>query len=144
MTDYGRVVQFGVFPEPVAARLDEILALVGIADRNGLDLVGIQDHPYQRRYLDTWMLVATVLARTERITVFSDVANLPLRPPAVMAKAAASLDVRGFQPSSQRVAVTGADRSGGQRMMVAVSSASSAPVWRAQARPAAVRARALP
>jgi alkanesulfonate monooxygenase SsuD/methylene tetrahydromethanopterin reductase-like flavin-dependent oxidoreductase (luciferase family) len=93
MTDYGRVVQFGVFPEPVAARLDEILTLVGIADRDGLDLVGIQDHPYQRRYLDTWMLVATVLARTERITVFSDVANLPLRPPAVMAKAAASLDV---------------------------------------------------
>lgn len=93
MTDYGRVVQFGVFPEPVAARLDEILALVGIADRDGLDLVGIQDHPYQRRYLDTWMLMATVLARTGRITVFSDVANLPLRPPAVMAKAAASLDV---------------------------------------------------
>lgn len=45
MTDYGRVVQFGVFPEPVAARLDEILALVEIADRDGLDLVGIQDHP---------------------------------------------------------------------------------------------------
>ena len=93
MTDYGRVVQIGVFPEPVAARLDEILALVGIADRDGLDLVGIQDHPYQRRYLDTWMLMATVLARTGRITVFSDVANLPLRPPAVMAKAAVSLDV---------------------------------------------------
>jgi alkanesulfonate monooxygenase SsuD/methylene tetrahydromethanopterin reductase-like flavin-dependent oxidoreductase (luciferase family) len=93
MTDYGRVVQFGVFPEPVAARLDEILALVGIADRDGLDLVGIQDHPYQRRYVDTWMLMATVLARTGRITVFSDVANLPLRPPAVMAKAAVSLDV---------------------------------------------------
>ncbi len=50
----------------------------------------------------------------------------------------------GFQPSSQRVAVTGADRSGGQRMMVAVSSASSARVWRAQARPPAARARALP
>ena len=59
MTDYGRVVQFGVFPQPVAARLDEILTLVGIADRDGLDLVGIQDHPYQRRYLDTWMLMAT-------------------------------------------------------------------------------------
>jgi hypothetical protein len=51
---------------------------------------------------------------------------------------------RGFQPSSQRVAVTGADASGGQRIMVAVSSASWAPVWRAQARLAAARARALP
>ena len=29
MTDYGRVVQFGVFPEPVAARLDEIHTVVG-------------------------------------------------------------------------------------------------------------------
>jgi alkanesulfonate monooxygenase SsuD/methylene tetrahydromethanopterin reductase-like flavin-dependent oxidoreductase (luciferase family) len=38
-------------------------------------------------------MIATVLARTERVTVFPDVANLPLRPPAVMAKAAASLDV---------------------------------------------------
>jgi len=93
MTDYGRAVQFGVFPEPATARLDEILAVVDVADRAGLDLIGIQDHPYQRRYLDTWMLMATVLARTERVTVFPDVANLPLRPPAVMAKAAASLEV---------------------------------------------------
>ena len=93
MTDYGRAVQFGVFPEPATARLDEILTLADIADRAGLDLIGIQDHPYQRHYLDTWMLIATVLARTERVTVFPDVANLPLRPPAVMAKAAASLDV---------------------------------------------------
>ena len=39
------------------------------------------------------MLIATVLARTERVTVFPDVANLPLRPPAVLAKASAGLDV---------------------------------------------------
>jgi alkanesulfonate monooxygenase SsuD/methylene tetrahydromethanopterin reductase-like flavin-dependent oxidoreductase (luciferase family) len=35
-----------------------------------------------------------LLAETKRISVFTDVANLPLRPPAVMAKAAASLDVQ--------------------------------------------------
>jgi alkanesulfonate monooxygenase SsuD/methylene tetrahydromethanopterin reductase-like flavin-dependent oxidoreductase (luciferase family) len=93
MSDYGRAVQFGVFPEPAAAQVNSIYTLADIADRTGLDLVGIQDHPYQRRYLDTWMLMATILARTERITVFPDVANLPLRPPAVMAKAAATLDV---------------------------------------------------
>ena len=46
MTDYGRAVQFGVFPEPATARLDEILAVVDVADRAGLDLIGIQDHPY--------------------------------------------------------------------------------------------------
>src|SRR5205814_6514889 len=34
-----------------------------------------------------------IAMRTERITVFPDVANVPLRPPAVMAKAAAKLDI---------------------------------------------------
>jgi alkanesulfonate monooxygenase SsuD/methylene tetrahydromethanopterin reductase-like flavin-dependent oxidoreductase (luciferase family) len=54
--------------------------------------VGIQDHPYQHHFFDTWSLIATLLAETKRISFFTDVANLPLRPPAVMAKAAASLD----------------------------------------------------
>jgi len=93
MSDYGRPIQFGVFPTPDAEKLEEVLTLARIADEQGLELIGIQDHPYQRRFLDTWMLLATVLARTERVRVFPDVANLPLRPPAVMAKAAASLDV---------------------------------------------------
>lgn len=35
-----------------------------------------------------------LLAETRRISFFTDVANLPLRPPAMMAKAAASLDVQ--------------------------------------------------
>src|SRR6266540_6200465 len=93
MTDYGLPVRFGVFPTPQAGTLDEVLALARIADESGLDLIGVQDHPYQRRFLDTWMLMAAILARTERVRVFPDVANLPLRAPAVMAKAAASLDV---------------------------------------------------
>lgn len=93
MTDYGRPVRFGVFPVPETEHLETVLTLARIADEEGLDLIGIQDHPYQRRYLDTWMLMATVLARTEHVTVFPDVTSLPLRPPAVLAKAAASLDV---------------------------------------------------
>jgi alkanesulfonate monooxygenase SsuD/methylene tetrahydromethanopterin reductase-like flavin-dependent oxidoreductase (luciferase family) len=93
MPDYGRALGFGVFPTPEAEKLEEVLALARVAEQEGLDYVGIQDHPYQRRFLDTWMLMATVLAGTERVRVFPDVANLPLRPPAVTAKAAASLDV---------------------------------------------------
>ena len=93
MPDYGRSLRFGVFPTPEAEKLEEVLTLARVADEEGLDYVGIQDHPYQRRFLDTWMLMATVLARTERVGVFPDVANLPLRQPAVLAKAAASLDV---------------------------------------------------
>jgi alkanesulfonate monooxygenase SsuD/methylene tetrahydromethanopterin reductase-like flavin-dependent oxidoreductase (luciferase family) len=93
MPDYGREIRFGVFPSPDAGKLDEVLTLARVADETGLEYVGIQDHPYQRRFLDTWMLMATVLAKTERVNVFPDVSNLPLRPPAVLAKAAASLDV---------------------------------------------------
>ena len=78
---------------PAAETLDRIRELVRAADEAALDVVGIQDHPYQRRFLDTWSLIPALLAVTQRVTFFTDVANLPLRPPAVMAKAAASLDV---------------------------------------------------
>jgi alkanesulfonate monooxygenase SsuD/methylene tetrahydromethanopterin reductase-like flavin-dependent oxidoreductase (luciferase family) len=84
---------FGIFPTPNADDRDQILEQVLIAERDGLDLVGIQDHPYQRRFLDTFSLIAFLAARTERIRFFPDVANLPLRQPAVMAKAAASIDL---------------------------------------------------
>jgi alkanesulfonate monooxygenase SsuD/methylene tetrahydromethanopterin reductase-like flavin-dependent oxidoreductase (luciferase family) len=55
--------------------------------------VGIQDHPYQRRFLDTFALIADLLARTSRLRFFPDVANLALREPTMLAKAAVSLDV---------------------------------------------------
>lgn len=93
--DYGREVAFGLFPSPGADPESRrtLWEQVFAADRGGLDYIGVQDHPYQRRHMDTWMLMATVLARTERVRVFPDVANLPLRPPAVLATSAASLDV---------------------------------------------------
>ena len=62
-------------------------------ERLDFDWVGIQDHPYQRRFVDTWALLAAIAVRTSRLRLFPDVANLPLRPPSVMAKAAASIDV---------------------------------------------------
>src|SRR3954466_1337014 len=82
---------FGIFPTPNAAERDEIAEQVMIAERAGLDLVGIQDHPYQRRFLETLSLIAFLAARTERVRFFPDVANLPLRQPAVLAKAAATI-----------------------------------------------------
>jgi alkanesulfonate monooxygenase SsuD/methylene tetrahydromethanopterin reductase-like flavin-dependent oxidoreductase (luciferase family) len=92
MPDHGQDLRFGFFLEPSAADAEQVLATARQLDQLGYDLIGVQDHPYQRRFLDTWSLMAVILAHTERITVFPDVANLPLRPPAVMAKAAASLD----------------------------------------------------
>src|SRR4051812_13424868 len=86
-------VEFGIFPVPNAAEADQLLERVIAAEQAGLDLVGIQDHPYQRRFLDTWSLIPFLAARTTRIRFFPDVANLPLRPPAVLAKAAATIDL---------------------------------------------------
>jgi alkanesulfonate monooxygenase SsuD/methylene tetrahydromethanopterin reductase-like flavin-dependent oxidoreductase (luciferase family) len=83
--------RFGYFLIPNAA--DPLLATAQQVERLGLDYVGVQDHPYQRRFVDTWTLLAMIAATTTRVRVFPDVANLPLRQPAVLAKAAASLDL---------------------------------------------------
>ena len=93
MSDYGRKLEFGASVEPLADPPDWAARVAVAADRAGLDLLAIQDHPYQRRFLDTWTLLSTLAPLTEHIRFFPDVACLPLRPPAVLAKAAASLDV---------------------------------------------------
>jgi alkanesulfonate monooxygenase SsuD/methylene tetrahydromethanopterin reductase-like flavin-dependent oxidoreductase (luciferase family) len=85
-------LRLGLFVNPSAERYRETLAIVDAAERGGLDLIGIQDHPYQRRFLDTFTLIADLLARTERLRFFPAVANLPLRRPAMLAKQAATLD----------------------------------------------------
>ena len=89
MTEY----RFGISVTPYAEQYQQIVAQVLAAENGGLDLMGIQDHPYQRRFLDTYALMADLLARTERLRFFPDVTSLPMRPPAMIAKAAASLDV---------------------------------------------------
>jgi alkanesulfonate monooxygenase SsuD/methylene tetrahydromethanopterin reductase-like flavin-dependent oxidoreductase (luciferase family) len=86
-------LRFAISVVPLTERLDAIRGQVRAAEEVGLDLVAIQDHPYQHHFLDTFTLIPTLLAETSRISFFTDVANLPLRPPAVLAKAAASLDV---------------------------------------------------
>jgi alkanesulfonate monooxygenase SsuD/methylene tetrahydromethanopterin reductase-like flavin-dependent oxidoreductase (luciferase family) len=90
---YGRPLEFALSLVPTSADLPLHRELAARADQLGLDLIGIQDHPYQWRYLDTWALMADLLARTENVRVFPDVANLPLRPPAMLAKQASTLDV---------------------------------------------------
>jgi alkanesulfonate monooxygenase SsuD/methylene tetrahydromethanopterin reductase-like flavin-dependent oxidoreductase (luciferase family) len=86
-------VKLGIFVVPDATDPDSSIERILAADRSGLDLIGVQDHPYQRRFLDTWTLLAYVAARTERVRLLPDVINLPLRLPSVLAKSAASLDV---------------------------------------------------
>ncbi|MEV4458139.1 LLM class flavin-dependent oxidoreductase [Microbispora sp. NPDC049633] len=93
MADFGHELWFGAFLTPDAAGHHRIVRQAVLADEIGLDVIGVQDHPYQPSFLDTWTLLATLAGRTERVRLFPDVVNLPLRPPAVLARAAASLDI---------------------------------------------------
>jgi hypothetical protein len=93
MSDYGHDLSFGIFVTPAADAGAHVLELARRADAAGLDWVSVQDHPYQPAFLDAWTLLTAIAATTTRIGVFPDVANLPLRPPAVLARSVASLDI---------------------------------------------------
>src|SRR5215467_5489397 len=93
MGDSHHEVRFGANVDPTANDPGWPLRLTHAIERAGLELVGIQDHPYNAGFLETWTLMATLLQATERVHIFPNVANLPLRPPAMLAKAAATLDV---------------------------------------------------
>ncbi|MEV4630009.1 LLM class flavin-dependent oxidoreductase [Micromonospora sp. NPDC049523] len=93
MTDYGHPITFGLSLDPAVDKLGETRQLAKTAEAGGLDYLAIQDHPYQPGFLDTWTLISHLAAETERITFFPDVADVQLRPPTMLAKAAASLSV---------------------------------------------------
>ena len=93
MPDHGHDLWFGASLPPDAARADAVVALAGTVEDLGLDVLAFQDHPYQPGFLDTWTLLTFLAARTSRVRLLPDVANVPLRPPAVLARAAAALDI---------------------------------------------------
>ncbi|MCO5177829.1 MAG: LLM class flavin-dependent oxidoreductase [Thermomicrobiales bacterium] len=93
MARYGHDLQFGVFLTPSSDAPQQVVDLAVLAERVGLDLVTIQDHPYLPTHLDTWTLLSWIAGRTERIHLAPNVLNIPLRQPAVAARAAASLDL---------------------------------------------------
>jgi alkanesulfonate monooxygenase SsuD/methylene tetrahydromethanopterin reductase-like flavin-dependent oxidoreductase (luciferase family) len=76
----------------VAAAHRDIVEQVLAAERGGR--LGRDPGPsVPAAVFDTFALIADLLARTSRLRFFPDVANLPLRGPTMIAKAAASLDV---------------------------------------------------
>jgi alkanesulfonate monooxygenase SsuD/methylene tetrahydromethanopterin reductase-like flavin-dependent oxidoreductase (luciferase family)/FAD/FMN-containing dehydrogenase len=93
MTDYGHSLRFGTFITPSAQKVDAVVALAQETEAYGLDLVTFQDHPYQSNFVDTWTLLSYVAAKTSRVSLSGNVLNLPLRQPAVLARAVASLDL---------------------------------------------------
>ncbi|WP_114560777.1 LLM class flavin-dependent oxidoreductase [Desertihabitans aurantiacus] len=93
MPDYGLELQFGLFPTPTAAAPEAVVELGVLADVSGLDLLTVQDHPYQAAHLDMWTLLSFLAARTTSVRLAPNVANLPLRPPVVLARSVATLDL---------------------------------------------------
>src|SRR6266446_6313784 len=93
MTDYGHPITFGLSLYPSVDLVDDNTRLAQEADEAGLEYIAIQDHAYNREFLDTWTLISYLAAETERITFVPDVLDLQLRPPTIVAKAAASLSV---------------------------------------------------
>ena len=91
-TDYGHDLLFGTFVTPTNEPAHQAVEQAVVADRAGLDLVTFQDHPYLPTFHDTSTLLAYAAARTERIHLSANVTNLPLRPPAVLARSTATLD----------------------------------------------------
>ncbi|WP_433005944.1 LLM class flavin-dependent oxidoreductase [Kribbella sp. CA-294648] len=90
--DYGHELTFGTFLTPAVDDPDRVIALAQLTEQVGLDLVTVQDHPYQPRLLDAWTLLSVIAAHTERVSVSTNVANLPLRHPVVLARSVATLD----------------------------------------------------
>jgi alkanesulfonate monooxygenase SsuD/methylene tetrahydromethanopterin reductase-like flavin-dependent oxidoreductase (luciferase family) len=84
-------IRFGFNIDPTIAPTSNLVSLAQSAETSGFDLIGIQDHPYQPSFYDTWSLITYLGAKTERISFTPNVANLGLRPPPGLAKAAASV-----------------------------------------------------
>jgi hypothetical protein len=91
--NYGHPLKFGTFITPQNNAPETVIALAQRSEALGYDLVTFQDHPYQPAFLDTWTLMSWVAGQTERVHIAANVLNLPLRSPAVLARAAASLDL---------------------------------------------------
>jgi alkanesulfonate monooxygenase SsuD/methylene tetrahydromethanopterin reductase-like flavin-dependent oxidoreductase (luciferase family) len=87
------MTEIGIFIVPSAEDPELTISQALGADAAGLDYIAVQDHPYQRRFFDTWTFLSYVAGRTKSVRMLTDVINLPLRPPSVLAKSAASLDV---------------------------------------------------
>ena len=93
MPDYGHVLRFGTFITPSLERPRQAVEGAQLSEQLGFDLVTFQDHPYQPAFHDTWTLMTWIAASTSRIQIAGNVLNLPLRPPAVLARAAVSLSL---------------------------------------------------
>ncbi len=83
------VFGFGAHSEIGGAR--ELLRMTQLADREGLDLFSLSDHPYLGGRLDAYAALGFILGRTEKLAGFANVTNLPTRPAPLLARTVTSL-----------------------------------------------------
>ncbi|MEV0402441.1 LLM class flavin-dependent oxidoreductase [Actinoallomurus sp. NPDC050550] len=69
----------------------ELLRMAEQADRDGLDIFSLSDHPYIGGRLDAYASIGFILGRTQRLAGFANVTNLPTRPAPMLARTVTSL-----------------------------------------------------
>jgi alkanesulfonate monooxygenase SsuD/methylene tetrahydromethanopterin reductase-like flavin-dependent oxidoreductase (luciferase family) len=84
-------VGLGAWNGADAASAADSAQLVVQADRDGLDLFSVADHPYFGQKLDAYALVSFLLGQTRGISGMVTVTNLPSRPAPVLARTVTSL-----------------------------------------------------
>ena len=68
-------VLFGVNIDPLWVDPHAPVRLAHQVVQTGLDLVTVQDHPYQAAFYDAWTLIVYLAGQTERVTFVPTVAT---------------------------------------------------------------------
>ncbi|GLW11293.1 N5,N10-methylene tetrahydromethanopterin reductase [Microtetraspora sp. NBRC 13810] len=84
-------VVFGFGAHSGVEEVPELLRMAEQADRDGLDILSLPDHPYIGGRLDAYASLGFILGRTRRIAGFANVTNLPTRPAPMLARMVTSL-----------------------------------------------------
>ncbi|MEV3986653.1 LLM class flavin-dependent oxidoreductase [Nonomuraea sp. NPDC049758] len=84
-------VVFGFGAHSGVEDLPELLRMVQQADRDGLDLFSLSDHPYLGERLDAYATIGFLLGGTRHIAGLANVTNLPTRPAPMLARTVTSL-----------------------------------------------------
>jgi alkanesulfonate monooxygenase SsuD/methylene tetrahydromethanopterin reductase-like flavin-dependent oxidoreductase (luciferase family) len=82
---------FGIGISTAADAAQETLRHAAQADRDGLDLFTVSDHPYIGARLDAYAILGMALGRTSAIAGLVNVTNLPSRPAPMLARTITSL-----------------------------------------------------
>jgi alkanesulfonate monooxygenase SsuD/methylene tetrahydromethanopterin reductase-like flavin-dependent oxidoreductase (luciferase family) len=87
----GQETVFGFGAHSAIDDVPQLLSMARQADRDGLDLFSLSDHPYIGERLDAYAAIGFVLGHTQHIAGLANVTNLPTRPAPMLARTATSL-----------------------------------------------------